>query len=105
VLFLLSLFLAPLAATVPAYATAPALVFIACLMARGLADMSWDDITESVPAVVTALAIPLTFSIASGIGLGVISYAAIKLLSGRVRDLNAAVVIIALAFTVKLALQ
>lgn len=105
VLFLLSLFLAPLAATVPAYATAPALVFIACLMARGLADMSWDDITESVPAVVTAMAIPLTFSIASGVGLGVISYTAIKLLSGRFRDLNAAVVIIAIAFTMKLALQ
>lgn len=73
--------------------------------ARRLADMSWDNITESVPAVVTALAIPLTFSIASGIGLGIISYAAIKLLSGRFKDLNAAVTIIAVAFTVKLALQ
>src|SRR5690606_18169127 len=66
VLFLASLFLAPLAHAVPLYATAPALVFVACLMARSLVDIAWDDITETVPAVVTALAIPLTFSIATG---------------------------------------
>lgn len=105
VLFLASLFLAPLAGTVPVYATAPALVFVACLMARSLADMSWDDITEAVPAMVTALAIPLTYSIASGIGLGIIAYAGIKLASGRWRDLNLAIAIIAAAFAVKLALQ
>ena len=104
-LFGLSLFVAPLADTVPLYATAPALVLIACLMARGLADMDWSDVTETVPAVVTALAIPLTFSIASGIGLGVISYVAIKLLAGRFQDLNWAVGIIAAAFAIKLALQ
>lgn len=105
VLFLASLFLAPLAGTVPVYATAPALVFVACLMARSLADMSWDDITEAVPAMVTALAIPLTYSIASGIGLGIIAYAGIKLASGRWRDLNLAIAIIAAAFAMKLALQ
>lgn len=104
-LFLLSLFLAPLAGTVPLYATAPALVLIACLMARGLAEIEWGDVTETVPAVVTALAIPLTFSIASGIGLGVISYVAIKLLAGRFQDINWAVGIIAVAFAIKLALQ
>ncbi|MEQ9796296.1 NCS2 family permease [Parvibaculum sp.] len=104
-LFVLSLFLAPLADTVPLYATAPALVLIACLMARALGDIDWGDVTETVPAVVTALAIPLTFSIASGIGLGVISYAAIKLLAGRFGDLNWAVGIIAAAFAIKLALQ
>lgn len=105
VLFLASLFLAPLAGTVPVYATAPALVFVACLMARSLADMSWDDITEAVPAMVTALAIPLTYSISSGIGLGIIAYAGIKLASGRWRDLNWAIALIAAAFAVKLALQ
>ncbi len=89
----------------PLYATAPALVLIACLMARALGDIDWGDVTETVPAVVTALAIPLTFSIASGIGLGVISYAAIKLLAGRFGDLNWAVGIIAAAFAIKLALQ
>ncbi|MBX3493967.1 MAG: NCS2 family permease [Parvibaculum sp.] len=105
VLFVVSLFLAPLAEAVPPYATAPALVFVACLMARGLADIEWDEISETVPAVVTAIAIPLTFSIADGIGLGLITYAAVKLLAGRFRDVNPAVAVLAAAFAVKLALQ
>jgi len=105
VLFLLSLFLSPLAAAVPAYATAPALVFVAALMAKGLRDVDWDDMTEAAPALVTALAIPFTYSIATGIGVGFISYAAIKLVSGRWRDVNAAVAVIAVAFAVKIALS
>ena len=82
-LFVLTLFLAPLAQSVPVYATAPALLFVACLMARGFAELDWEDVTEYAPAVVTALAMPLTFSIANGIALGFISYAAVKLVSGR----------------------
>ncbi len=104
VLFLLCLFLSPLAATVPAWATAPALLYVACLMARGLAELDWDELTEAAPAVVTALAMPMTFSIATGIGFGFVSYAAIKLLSGRRRDLNAGVLLIAGLFVVKFAL-
>jgi adenine/guanine/hypoxanthine permease len=104
VLFLASLFLAPLAGTVPAFATAPALVFVAALMAKGLADIDWSDMTEAAPALVTALAIPFTYSIAGGIGIGFIVYAAIKLVSGRWREVNAAVAIIAVAFAVKIAL-
>lgn len=104
-LFLLSLFLAPLAHAVPLYATAPALLFVACLMAKSLADIEWNDVTESVPAVVTALAIPLTFSIASGIGLGLLTYAAVKILAGRPREANGAVLLIAAAFAAKLLLQ
>ncbi|MDO8423772.1 MAG: NCS2 family permease [Parvibaculum sp.] len=102
-LFLASLFLAPLASAVPIYATAPALVFIACLMARGLADIDWDDLTEAVPAVVTAIAIPLTFSIASGIGLGFLTYVGVKVLAGKHRDVGGAVVVIAAAFALRLA--
>ena len=102
-LFLASLFLAPLASAVPIYATAPALIFIACLMARGLAEIDWDDLTEAVPAVVTAIAIPLTFSIASGIGLGFLTYVGVKVLAGRPREAGGAVVIIAVAFALKLA--
>ncbi len=105
VLFLLSLFLSPLAAAIPAYATAPALIFIAALMARGLKDVDWDDMTEAAPALVTALAIPFTYSIATGIGVGFISYVAIKLVSGRWREVNAAVAVIAVAFVVKIALD
>jgi AGZA family xanthine/uracil permease-like MFS transporter len=104
-LFLVSLFLAPLAHAVPIYATAPALLFIACLMARGLAEVEWDDLTEAVPAVVTALAIPLTFSIASGIGLGFLAYAGIKILAGRPREATGAVLLIAVAFALKLILE
>jgi AGZA family xanthine/uracil permease-like MFS transporter len=104
VLFLASLFLSPLAGTVPAFATAPALVFVAALMARGLADIAWDDMTEAAPALVTALAIPFTYSIAGGIGIGFIVYGAIKIVSGRWREVNSAVAIIALAFVAKIAL-
>jgi AGZA family xanthine/uracil permease-like MFS transporter len=73
-LFLACLFFAPLAQSVPAYATASALLFVACLMARSLADIDWQDVTESAPAVVAAIAMPLSFSIAEGIGLGFITY-------------------------------
>ncbi|MDE1940205.1 MAG: NCS2 family permease [Alphaproteobacteria bacterium] len=103
ILFLLSLVLSPLAGAVPAYATAPALVFVAALMAKGLKDIDWDDMTEAAPALLTALAIPFTYSIATGIGIGFIAYVAIKLISGRWRDVNAAVVVIALAFVAKIA--
>jgi len=97
-LFLLALFFAPLAQSVPAYATAPALLFVACMMARGLAELSWEDPTDYAPAVVTAIAMPLTYSIADGIGLGFIAYAAAKLLSGRWDQLSPAVLIIAALF-------
>lgn len=100
-LFLLCLFFSPLAQSVPAYATASALMFVACLMARSLADIEWDDITESAPAVVAAIAMPLSFSIAEGIGLGFISYVLIKLVSGKAGDCNAAVYVIATIFALK----
>jgi AGZA family xanthine/uracil permease-like MFS transporter len=103
ILFLCSLFFAPLATTIPGYATAPALLFVACIMARGLAEVDWEDVTEYVPAVVTALAMPLTFSVANGIVFGFIAYAAIKLLSGRLSELNPAVAILAIAFIAKFA--
>lgn len=102
-LFLAALFFAPLAGTVPAYATAPALFYVACLMTRGLTEIDWEDATEYAPAVVTAVTMPLTFSIANGIALGFITYAAIKLLSGRYRDISPAVAILAIAFVAKFA--
>jgi AGZA family xanthine/uracil permease-like MFS transporter len=103
VLFLLTLFLAPLAQSIPVYATAPALLFVACLMARGFAEWDWDDPTEYAPAVVTALTMPLTFSIANGIAFGFISYAAVKLLSGRFAETSPMLVILAMLFVVKYA--
>ncbi|MGE5476459.1 MAG: NCS2 family permease [Bacteroidales bacterium] len=100
-LFVLALAFSPLAGSIPGYATAPALLFVACLMARGLADIAWDDMTEAVPAVVTALAMPLTFSIAHGISFGFITFAGIKLLSGKVRDISPTVALLAAAFVLK----
>jgi AGZA family xanthine/uracil permease-like MFS transporter len=102
-LFLLALFVSPLAGSIPSYATAPALLYVACLMARGLVEVEWDDITEAAPAVITALAMPFTFSIAEGIAFGFISYALIKLATGRYRDIHPAVGILAVLFVIKYA--
>lgn len=101
VLFLLALFVAPLAASIPAYATAPALLYVACLMARGLTEVEWDDVTESAPAVIIAIAMPFTFSIADGIAFGFISYAGIKVAAGRYREVHPAVGILAVLFVIK----
>ena len=77
---------------------------LACLMARSLADLDWSDITESAPAVVAAITMPLSFSIAEGIGLGFITYVAIKIIRGRTRDCSIASYVIALIFGLKYAL-
>jgi AGZA family xanthine/uracil permease-like MFS transporter len=104
VLFLATLFFAPLATSIPAFATAPALVFVACLMASTLREIDWDDVTDFVPAVIVALAMPFTFSIATGIGLGFIAYALIKLAAGRPAEVPGAVWLIAGLSAVKFAL-
>ena len=103
--FLLALFFAPLAGMIPKYASAAALLYVACVMTQGLAGLDWDDITEYAPAVVTAITMPLTFSIATGIGLGFITYALCKILAGRFAEAKPAVVIIAALFAVKFAVS
>jgi AGZA family xanthine/uracil permease-like MFS transporter len=95
VLFGACLFFAPLAQSIPAFATGAALVFIATYFLRNIADIDWDDVTEYAPAVLAAVLMPLTFSIAHGIALGFIAYAVIKALSGRQEDLNAGSIAIA----------
>ena len=99
--FLLALFFAPLAGMIPAYASAAALLYVACVMARGLAEIDWEDITEYAPAVVTAITMPLTYSIATGIGLGFITYALCKIISGKARDASPAVMVLAVLFAIK----
>nr|WP_321985666.1 NCS2 family permease [uncultured Lichenicoccus sp.] len=101
VLFLACLFIAPLAGSVPPYATAPALFYVACLMLRELASLDWDDVTEIIPAVVTALLMPFTYSISNGISFGFITYAALKLLTGRGREVKPVAWIIAALFVFK----
>jgi AGZA family xanthine/uracil permease-like MFS transporter len=83
VLFLAALFLSPLAASVPPYAAAPALLYVAGLMLREILDVQWDDATEATPAALTALTMPFTYSIANGLAFGFISYAVLKLCTGR----------------------
>ncbi|GAA5169266.1 MULTISPECIES: NCS2 family permease [Halomonadaceae] len=100
-LFLFSLFFSPLAGSVPAFATAGALLYVAVLMAGSLAHANWDDVTEAAPVLIAALAMPLTYSIANGIALGFISFTLIKLLSGRRSDLNPAVVLLSVLFILK----
>jgi AGZA family xanthine/uracil permease-like MFS transporter len=103
ILFVAAVFVSPLAASIPAYATAPALLFVACLMARALRELEWDDMTEFGPGVVAAIVTPLTFSIADGIGCGFVAYAGGKLLAGRGRETGIVVWAIAAAYVVKVA--
>ncbi len=102
-LFLACLFISPLAGAIPAYATAPALFFVAVLMTHSLVKIDWDDITEAAPVVIAAVTMPLTFSITTGIALGFISYTAIKALTGRFDQLNPALIILSTLFVVKMA--
>ncbi len=105
IFFLLALFFAPLAGMMPAYASAAALLYVACVMARGLAEIDWDDITEYAPAVVAAITMPLTYSIATGIGLGFITYALAKIDLRQGRRGDAAVLVLAVLFAIKFAVS
>jgi AGZA family xanthine/uracil permease-like MFS transporter len=102
ILFLLALFFSPLAGMIPAYATAGALFYVAILMMSGLISVDWRDLTEAAPVVVTCLLMPLTYSIAEGIVLGFISYTAIKVLSGKGREISASVWFMTAVFLAKL---
>ncbi|MCL9773152.1 NCS2 family permease [Vibrio methylphosphonaticus] len=105
ILFVLALFFSPLAGMIPAYATAGALLYVAILMMSGLVSIDWRDLTEAAPVVVTCLMMPFTFSIAEGISLGFISYAAIKLFSGKGRDVSVSVWVMAAIFIIKYVLE
>ncbi len=103
VLFVLCLFLAPLAQSVPGFATAPALLFVGVLMIQGIVHIEWDDITEAVPAFLTIVCMPFTYSIADGIAMGFISYALIKLLTGQAKTVPYMVWIVAALWALKFA--
>ncbi|MEI5678954.1 NCS2 family permease [Mesorhizobium sp. CGMCC 1.15528] len=102
-LFLAALFFSPLAGSVPAYATAPALLYVACLMMRELVEIKWEDVTEAAPAALTALMMPFTYSIANGLAFGFISYAVLKTLSGRPGEVHPATWIVAALFVIRFA--
>lgn len=87
-LFLLATFCSPLATAIPGYATAPALILVGVLMSQSIAQIAWQEFSEAVPAFITILATPLTFSIATGLSLGLISYTVVKTAAGKIREIN-----------------
>lgn len=103
VLFLLALLFSPLAGSVPSYATAPALLYVAGLMLREVVDIEWSDVTEAAPAALTALIMPFTYSIANGLAFGFISYVVLKAATGRFKEIHLATLIVAILFVIKYA--
>lgn len=103
--FFVALFFSPLFKAIPVYAVAPALIFVACLMMREFLEIKWDDITEFVPATLTALIMPFTYSIANGLAFGFIAYAVLKTLSGRWRDVHLATWVIAILFVIRFIIE
>ena len=87
-LFLVALLFSPLATAVPGFATAPALILVGALMTQSIAHVKWADFTEAFPAFMTMLATPLTFSIATGLSLGVIAFSIVKLAAGKYREVS-----------------
>lgn len=102
-LMLLMLFFEPLAGAIPGYAVAPAILFVGCLMMRSMRNIEWEELTEAIPAMVTVVAIPFTFSIATGIGLGVIAYVLIKLVALKGKEIHPAMGFLFVVFAVKFA--
>jgi len=101
VLFLVATFFSPLAAAIPAYATAPALILVGVLMTQSIARIEWQDFSEAVPAFITMIAMPLTFSIASGLSLGLISYTVVKIAAGKIREINTLIWILTILFILR----
>jgi len=101
--FLLAMFCAPIVAAIPAYATAPALIIVGALMCGSVAKVKWDDFTESIPAFLTLIATPLTFSIATGLSLGLLSFTFLKLFSGRRKEVSALIWLLTVLFLLRYA--
>lgn len=99
--FIFALFFWPLISVIPPYATAPALLFVACLMIKQFNFINWDDVTDSVPAALTALIMPLSYSIAIGIACGFIAYAVMKTFTGKWRQVHIATWVIAILFSLR----
>ncbi len=101
VFFLAAMFCSPLAAAIPDYATAPALILVGALMTQSIAQIDWADFSEAVPAFITMLATPLTFSIATGLSLGLISYTVVKIAAGKIREISVLIWILTVLFLLR----
>jgi adenine/guanine/hypoxanthine permease len=102
-LFLVAMFFSPVAAAIPGFATAPALILVGALMAESIAQVNWKEFTEAFPAFVVLVATPLTFSIATGLSFGVISYTVVKVAAGKYREVSALLWILTALFVIRYA--
>ena len=101
VLFLFALWFSPLVGSVPAFATAPALIFVGILMMKGCLEIDWNDLSEAAPAFFTIAFMPFTYSIANGIAMGFISYALVKAMCGKAREVSPIVWIVSALWVAK----
>jgi AGZA family xanthine/uracil permease-like MFS transporter len=102
-LFFAAMFCAPLVAAIPSYATAPALILVGALMCGSVAKVRWDDFSEAFPAFLTIVATPLTFSIATGLSLGLLSFTFIKIGTGRHREISPLIWVLSILFLLRYA--
>jgi adenine/guanine/hypoxanthine permease len=100
-LFVLAMFCSPLATAIPGYATSSALILVGALMTKSISLIDWADFSEAVPAFITMLATPLTFSIATGLSLGLISYTVVKIAVGKIREINLLIWILTILFILR----
>jgi AGZA family xanthine/uracil permease-like MFS transporter len=100
-LFGTAMFCAPLVAAIPSYATAPALILVGALMCGSVAKVRWDDFSEAVPAFLTLVATPLTFSIATGLSLGLLSFTLLKLFTGKYREISPLIWVLSILFLLR----
>jgi AGZA family xanthine/uracil permease-like MFS transporter len=101
VLFFIALFFAPLFTMVPAAATAPALVLVGFFMMSPILKIDFENYTESIPAFITIIAMPLTYSIAEGIVFGMLSYVLLKVLTGKMKDISIVMIVLVILFVIK----
>ena len=102
-LFIVAMFCAPLVAAIPSYATAPALILVGALMCSSIAKVRWDDFSEGFPAFLTLVATPLTFSIATGLSLGLLSFTFLKIGAGKYRDISPLIWVLSAIFLLRFA--
>jgi AGZA family xanthine/uracil permease-like MFS transporter len=100
-LFLAAMFCAPTVSAIPSYATSPALILVGALMCGAVARVKWDDFTDAVPAFLTIIATPLTFSIATGLSMGLLSFTFLKLFSGRRKEISALIWVLSFLFLLR----
>lgn len=100
-LFLIAIFFAPIFTAIPGFATAPALIFVGFLMVSAIVKVDFEDITEAIPAYLCLIAMPLMYSIAEGIAIGVISYVVINLICGKAKKITPLMYILAILFVCK----